>query len=341
MTSPADDDVSADDERLDELVHRADLDELIRLVDDRTSSRDWAGLRRARDRSRAATTTGRQLWPVATLAEYRLALLAPAEWAAETIESEGGLFTIGPLTEVIAQNHSWSDLAAVLPPGPRAAIVAHERVLRGEAIDKVSIDALPPILEMPFALAPWEPPYELATYTDNSVDTASPRTLPPGAFRPFERSVSVELIESDTVGLAVRQLVETWTADSNGHAEVVAAIGTAADAVAALGVGHGSLVEIPLADAMSWLGWSGASGGAHGRRRGAALGRFGALWTLATLLGLTDDWPVPLDELGDLAGDLRWYWWDGGEPVTGWRLQLAVDDRHDGVAWAISARDDT
>ncbi len=332
---------SADDERLDELVHRADIDQLIRLVDDRTSARDWAGLRRARDRSRDATKTGRQLWPVATLAEYRLALLAPPGCAAETIESEGGLFTIGPLTEVIAQHHTWRDLAGVLTPGPRAAIVAHERVLRGEPIDKNSADELPPVLDMPFELAPWEPPYELATYTDNGIDTPSPRVFATGDPRPLERLTSVELVEDDTVDLAVRQLVETWTADSNGHAEVVAAIGTAADAVAALGVGYGSLVEIPLADAMAWLGWSGASGGAHGRRRGAALGRFGALWTLATLLGLTDDWPVPLDELGDLAGDLRWYWWDAGEPVTGWRLQLAVDDRHDGIAWAITARDDT
>ena len=67
------------DETLDELVHRADLDSLIRLVDDRTAARDWDGLRRARDRARSAVNTGRQLWPVATLAEYRLALLAPAD----------------------------------------------------------------------------------------------------------------------------------------------------------------------------------------------------------------------------------------------------------------------
>ena len=43
-----------------------------------------------------------------------------------------GRFTIGPLTEVAAQHHTWADLSPVLDRGPRAAFVAHERVLRGE-----------------------------------------------------------------------------------------------------------------------------------------------------------------------------------------------------------------
>ena len=342
MTPAAGDDaLSAADEQLDALVHRADLDELIRLVDARTSAQDWAGLRRAHDRARHAVTTGRQLWPVATLAEYRLALLAPPEWAAMTIADDGGLFTIGPLPEVIAQHHTWAELAGVLPSGPRAAIVAHERVLRGEALDHGTVGALPPVIDMPFELAPWEPRYELAAYTDNGIDAPSPPVPAAGAVQPFERSDAAELISDDSVDLAVRQLVETWTADSNGHAEVVAVIGTAADAVAALGVTRGSLVEFSLAEAMAWLAWAGASGGAHGRRRGAALGRFGALWTLAAVLDVTDEWPVPLDELAQLAGELRWYWWDAAEPVTGWRLQLTVEDRLDGMAWAIAARDDT
>jgi len=77
------------DDHLDELVHRADVDALIRLVDDRTAAHDWAGLLRARDRSRFAVATGRQLLPVATLAEYRIALVAPVDWAVQTIADEG------------------------------------------------------------------------------------------------------------------------------------------------------------------------------------------------------------------------------------------------------------
>ena len=106
---------------LDGLIHRADLDGLVRLVDARTASRDWAGLSRARDRARHAIGTGRQLWPVATLAEYRLALRAPVEWAAPTIADGAGLFTIGPLTEVIAQEHSWQELATCSPRVRRPA----------------------------------------------------------------------------------------------------------------------------------------------------------------------------------------------------------------------------
>ena len=87
------------------------------------------------------------------------------------------------------------------------------------------------------------------------------------------------------------------------------------------------------------MAWAGASGGAHGRRRGAAAGRFGALWLVAALADQLDDWPVPLAELGEAASELRWWWWDAHEPATGWQLQLVVDDPAEGVAWAISARD--
>ena len=43
-----------DDDELDRLIARADLDDLVRLVDTRTSQRDWEGLFRLRERARAA-----------------------------------------------------------------------------------------------------------------------------------------------------------------------------------------------------------------------------------------------------------------------------------------------
>ncbi len=103
--------------------------------------------------------------------------------------------------------------------------------------------------------------------------------------------------------------------------------------------GRARWASLTSAEALGWLAWAGASGGAHGRRRGAAAGRFGALWVLAALADQLDDWPVPLAELGDVASEMRWWWWDAHEPATGWQLQLAVDDPAEGVAWAISARD--
>ncbi len=136
MTEPGGEHDELDDE-LDGLIHRADLDGLVRMIDDRTTAHEWAGLLRVRDRCRRAVDTGRQLWPAATLAEHRLALLAPPEFVAVVLdESDGvsGRFTIGPLTEVAAQHHGWNELVGHLDRGPRAAFVAHERSIRGERI---------------------------------------------------------------------------------------------------------------------------------------------------------------------------------------------------------------
>jgi hypothetical protein len=330
MTDAADDD-------LDELIHRADLDGLVRMIDDRCSARDWPGLLRVRDRSRLAVATGRQLWPAATLAEYRLALHASPEFVAAVLDESDGLsgrFTIGPLTEVAAQHHAWDDLRSVLDVGPRAGFVAHERVLRGERI--VAAD-LPAVLDLPLELQEWEPDYPLATYTDAGAEFPMP-DLPENWL-----DVAAERAEmlDDDVDLAVRQLVEPWLTGSNGHADVVCVDGDVADALGTLGLRRVRIARLEPPDALAWLAWAGASGGAHGRRRGAAAGRFGAWWTLAALGDLLEDWPVEPDELGELAAELRWYRWDAHEPAMGWNLQLAVEDPDEDVAWAILARDAT
>ncbi len=145
----------------------------------------------------------------------------------------------------------------------------------------------------------------------------------------------------DDVEYAVRQLVEPWTTSSNGQVDVVCVDGDVAGALGALGLRRARVVELEPAVAIAWLAWAGASGGAHGRRRGAAAGRFGAWWTLAALGDLTDEWPVDPDALGALAAELRWYRWDAHEPAMGWQLQLAVEDPEESVAWAILARDAT
>jgi hypothetical protein len=328
-----------DDEALDELIHRADVDGLVRLADDATATQDWARLRRLRDRARHAVGTGRQLWPAATLAEYRLALLAPAAWAAGVLDEGSGRFTIGPLTEVVAQRHTWTELAPLLEPGPRAALVAHERCLRGEAIDPASLAGLPEVLDLPCSLAAWEPSYCLAEYTDVGAEFPSPPT--PKMLRDVTLPADVgdAVIDDDDVELAVRQLVEPWTASSDGRAEVVAVDGDGATALRALGLTTVRRAELTAAEAVTWLAWAGASGGAHGRRRGAAAGRFGALWLVAAVADELDGWPPELDALGQAADGLRWWWWDAHEPVTGWQLQLAIEDPQEGIAWAISARD--
>ena len=256
------------------------------------------------------------------------------------IAEDAGLFTIGPLTEVIAQHHSWAALRTLLPAGPGGAVVAHERVLRGEHIEPANVALFPNVFDLPFELAPWEPAYALATYSDDGVDAPPPAATTAPAESRTATGPPPESLDDDAVELAVRQLVETWTASSNGRAEVVCVEGTADDAVRALGLSAWTSRSLTLAEALAWLAWAGASGGAHGRRRGAALGRFGALWVLAALLDLTDEWPVPLDVLGRRAQPLPGRGgnrWPPASTVGGYRL--VVEDLDDGHAWAISAVD--
>jgi hypothetical protein len=325
------------DDDLDALLHRVDLDGLIRLIDARCESRDWDGLRRVRERSRQALSSGRQVWPAATLAEYRLALLAPSSWAAGVLDEESGRFTLGPLTEVVAQHHTWSSLHQVIEPGPRALYVAHERAIRGETIDPGTIAHLPPVLDIPAALQPWEPTYPTAVYHDSSAEFPAP-ALPTG-LEPIATATPEEVLDDDVTDMAVRQLVDAWTAGSNGHAETVCVNGGVGEAIAALGVSRARAVPLESSDALAWLAWAGASGGAHGRRRGGAIGRYGAWWVLGAIGQLHDDWPPSPTQIDELLRDVRWWWWDAAEPATGWQLRLAVEDLADGVAWAINAGD--
>ncbi len=326
---------TADDD-LDDLIHRADLDALVRTIDDRTASRDWDGLLRVRDRARTAVDTGRQLWPAATLAEYRLALLGLPEHVAVVLDEADGLsgrFAIGPLTEVAAQHHTWDELAPHLGRGPRAAFVAHERAIRGEDVESAD---LAPVLDIPTRLAAWEPSYPLATYHDSEAEFPAPDL--PDTWESLDGSPGAEQLDDDTE-LAVRQLVEPWTTASNGRVDVCCVAGGASEALGALGVRQARVAALGAGEALAWVAWAGASGGAHGRRRGAAAGRYGAWWLLGALGDLLDEWPVAPDVLGEVADELHWYRWDAFEPALGWQLRLVVEDPADAVAWAVSAVD--
>lgn len=327
------------DDRLETLIHAVDLDGLVRLVDDRCAELDWAGLLRVRDRCAAATReSGRQLWPAATLAEYRLALLAPPEWVATVLDGESGRFTIGPLSEVAAVRHTWAELAPHLSPVPVAVFVAHERGIRGERIDPETLDRLPPVLDIPAMPRPWEPAYPCSTYSDTGADHPEPAVS--GVLDAVDVAGEPVVVEDEPTESALRHLVEAWTAGSTGRAEVVCVEGSHLDALAALGVRSARVAEIPSAEALARLAWAGASGGAQGRRRGMAIGRFSTWWLLAALGDLHDEWPPSDADIEELLAELRWFRWDAHEPEGGWRLQLVVANPGEGVAWAINAGDD-
>lgn len=325
-----------DDDALDELIHRVDLDGLVRLVDARCETRDWDGLRRVRDRTRAAAATGRQLWPATTLANYRLALLAPAAWAAEAVE-HGGRFALGPLTEVVAQHHSWADLAPHLDVGPTGRYVAHERAIRGDIIDEAELTPFAPVIDVPVRLRDWEPRYPVAVYHDSHAEFPPPSW--PTGLSAVSAVEPAEQLDDPVFDDAVRHLLGGWTADSEGHARTVCVQGDVAAAVAALGMDTVRLVALSSVDAIAWLAWAGASGGAHGRRRGAAAGRDGAWWVLGALGQLHDHWPPTDHAVTELLDDLDWWWWSDAHEPQGWTLRLAVTDHRDGVSWAIDAGD--
>jgi hypothetical protein len=145
------------------------------------------------------------------------------------------------------------------------------------------------------------------------------------------------IIDDPQSTAALADLVEPWTDQSNGRCQTVAVEGSHVAAVAALGLPAARMGEIDTGGALAWIAWAAASGGAHGRRRGAAAGRYLAWWVVASLADL--DWPVEPTTLGTAAGSMTWHWFDDGSPDTGWVLRLAIADLELGLAWAISATD--
>jgi len=320
-------------------VADGDLDELLRLVDRLCDAGDWAALLDLRDRARRAyQETGRQLWPAASHAEYRLALQAPGPEAAAVLVEGAGRFALGPLPEVAASTHTWAELAPSLPSGPTRTAVAAERVVRGEDL-RDDDRAAGPGNELPLVLAAWEPAYLVPTYRPFEVELPGPAVLPLTAAalgRPGPPAGDVEVED------ALRAVVEPWVTTSNGAVAMRSVRGGAEAAVAALGHAEVRWADVPPAEALCRLAWAGASGGAHGRRRGAAAGRFAAWWAAAALTGLAgpdDPWPPPADELGEATAALRWAVWAPPGPVLGWALHLAVEDPADGLAWAVAATD--
>ena len=309
-------------ERLAELVELGDPAALLRAVDGLCASRDWAGLVDLRHRLEEAVERGRPLWPVTTYVEYRMALDGPAPEAASVLRPGAGRFALGPLTEVAATTHSFAELAPHLGVPAVAGAVAQERVLRGEDLRRVP-GAHAEVLELPLVLAPWEPAYALATYRPDEREVPDPGAEPVALVA--GRAEPGPVLRRPEVTRALTDLVEVWTSESDG------------EALAALGRPEHRLGRVAPASAMARMAWAAASGGSHGVRRGAALGRFDAWWAAASLAGL--DWPPDPAALGAGIERLSWWVWDDGMPGTGWILRLAAADPAAGWAAALDAAD--
>lgn len=320
-------------DELEHLIRRADLDELVRHVDNTCSDRDWEHLLRIRNEARHAVNTGRQLWPIATLANFRLALWAPPELAVCALDDTARTFMPGPVSEIIAQYHRWEDLDDHLATGHDRSLIAYERALRDDDIDPGERG----VLDIPFERQAWEPHYIVPTYSDDGLDAPAPALPEPRD--EVEGVATTPLDDPDTV-TAFRRLVESWTAQSNGEASLAVVEGDLANALGALGIKQATVAPLAPAQALSWLTWAGASGGAHGKRRGTATGRSDAWWLLATFAGIADEWPIDPEEFGDIVNELSYYTFtDGSAPLGGWQLSLAIVDPEEGLAVALRAYD--
>lgn len=320
------------DDRALAAIEASDTDELIRVVDGYAASRQWEAMALLRKRCDEAVGRGKQLWGVSEYVRYRFALDAPGEWAGPSVSEGATRFTLGPLSEVAACTKRWDELAPYLGTGPQRAMVAHERVLRGEDLEGSDVDPL--VIELPLRLLPWEPAYSLADYKTDRVESPTPGRATPAPAPLPDRGHPIDDGEGTRGLLAV---VEHWVDTSNGRAQAVCVEGEAPAAVAALGVTRAGLETVGADRALAWIAWAAASGGAHGRRRGAAAGRFNAWWVAHELAGL--EWPPDPDELGEAIQDLRWYLWSDGSPDTGWWLRIAVESPAEGLSWALAAVD--
>lgn len=317
---------------LDLLIRSGDVDGLVRLVDAMCASRDWDSLLGVRDACRAATDAGRQVWPAATLADYRLALRAPDELAAIVVDESNGRFLLGPLSEVVAQHHRWEDLAPHLEDPVAAEFVARECALRGGRTGHEPLDPY----DVPVDPLEWEPAYAVATYRDDGADFPHPAIAAPdwqrvvGAPGTAVTGTGVD----DAVAAAVHDLVSGWTTRSNGTWAVSQA-DQVDGAIAALADGDAQRAAADPGDAMALAAWAGASGGAHGRRRGAAGGRQRAWALVAATAGL--DLPWDPDAVGRAAASTTWWTWRDASAPTGWTLRLAWSTPRG--AWAVGACD--
>jgi len=323
-------------DRVGEAIGRNDLDELTRIVDDLARDRRWDELLVLRDRTRRAfDESGRQLWPAASFAEYRVALHGPDALLGDVLTPDAGFLAPGPLTEVAAQHHSWADAGPYLPVGPMTAVFAHERAVRGELIDEL-VDAAD-VYSAPLRRARWEPEYLLPEYRTDGVEIPSPD---PVRGRPLtagnERAKPIE--EHDACD-ALRAVVAAWATASDARVAVAAVEGGVGAAIEALGAVEARGAWLSPQEALIRLAWAGASGGARGRRRGGAAGRDAAWQAAIAIAGFDPFDTVPEDELSAALDELRWCAWHAADALVGHVLRIAVEDPLDGIAFAIDAVD--
>jgi len=321
------------------LLALGDLDGLVREVDRLAVRESWDEVLVLREACLAATEeTGRQLWGPARYAAYRTALDAPAAMAAAMLEPGVVRFGLGPLTEVVAQNHTFDELAPHLDAS-LLRVVAQERVLRGEDL-RDDPRALGEPDDPPLVLQPFEPDYILPEYrASERLDGAvpDPSEDPDADWRTVDCAGRVGPTGPGAVGgpvvpptgalvRALEDVVAPWATQSGGELRVQVVRGSAQDACCAVLEGRADAVRagaIDVTTLLRLLAFAGASGGVHGRRRGGAAGRSLAWWVVRCATGLDRVAQLDVEELEFRLEDLERFAFRVPEEAS-WRLEIAL-----------------
>lgn len=250
-------------------------------------------------------------------------------------------FGLGPLTEVVAQRHRFDELAPHLDSS-LIAVVAQERVLRGEDLrdDDRAVAAIADSgADVPAVLQAFEPDYALPEYrADTRLDGGF--LLPDDGWSGASDASGVPHDDrAERVCVALRACVEPWLSESEGVIELAAVHGGADDVLRTL-----ERRAITTGQLFGLVAFAAASGGARGRRRGAAAGRASAWWVARTAAGLdTATWSdastdVLADELEFRLEDLELAALRPASAAS-WSLGVVITDAQAGWSAGISASD--
>jgi hypothetical protein len=263
-------------------------------------------------------------------------------------------FGLGPLTEVVAQRHTFAELAPHLD-STLLPVVAQERVLRGEDL-RDDPRAQGETDDPPLVLQPFEPDYLLPEYrAAERLDGEAPEMTEGGALlRPSQRTPAGDAVPADAMALqrALEEVVAPWATQSGGTVRAVAVRGSAEASCHALldgweGLGGPDRSQGAQADVLAagidvptllqLVAFAGASGGVHGRRRGGAAGRAAAWWVARCATGLHREEVVEPEELEFRLEDLQLLRFQVPGPAA-WRLEIALGrgEAGSGEEWAVA-----
>ena len=325
-------------DRITRAINQSDHPELLHLIDELDDSSDYEQLVLLGQQCHRAIERGHQLGAITAHAAYRLALQAPLSFFVELMFIADDRFTPGPFPEVLAAMHNIDALAQELPLGALRSNALAEAVVRGDIGDREASE----MFDTPPVLAAWEPSYALAEYRTTTADFPEYELSPPQASQrrksdPRAEPSGTHAPASSHTTEALREAVSHWAAQSTGRVECHGVTGPVEHALQSLGIPGDAISSVTPKDGLGRLAWAAASGAAHGRRRGAASGRFAAWWAAAALSGC--EWPCVESDLGAAVDQLEWFTFLPHLPTLGWELRLAIHSPAQHCSWALSATD--